>query len=59
MGKNFYGIFSASNLPIKANFPNGIIYQRNANFATGALLDVDNTSPVNPSIDPFFFKVSP
>lgn len=59
VGKNFYGIFSASNLPIKANFPNGIIYQRNANFATGALLDVDNTSPVNPSIDPFFFKVSP
>lgn len=57
IGKDFYGIFSGSNSPKKANFPSGVVYQRNANWETGTLLDVDNVSPVKPSIDPFFFKV--
>ena len=56
--KDFYGIFSANNAPDMTHFPNGVIYQRNANFNTGTLLDVDNTTPVRVSIDPFFFKVT-
>jgi hypothetical protein len=59
VGKDFYGIFSASNIPDKANFPQGVTYQRNANFNSRTLLDVDNATPVHPSIDPFFFKVTP
>ena len=58
VGKNFYGVFATSNLPRKANFPQGVQYQRNANFTTNTLLDVDNATPVHVSIDPFFFKVS-
>ncbi len=56
-GKNFYGIFSANNTPDNANFPNGVTYQRNANFTTNTLLDTDNTTPVAISIDPFFVRV--
>ena len=51
----FYGIFSANNKPDLANFPNGVKYQRNANFATHTLLNLNNV-PVSNSIDPFFFK---
>ena len=54
-GKDFYGIFSANNTPDNANFPNGVTYQRNANFGTQQLLNVDNVTPVGVSIDPFFF----
>jgi hypothetical protein len=57
VGTDFHGIFSASNTPDMANFPNGVTYQRNADFATHRLLALDNTTPVPPSIDPFFFKV--
>jgi hypothetical protein len=57
VGKDFYGVFSANNTPNNANFPNGVVYRRNANFATHTLLDVDNRTPVNVSIDPFFFRV--
>ena len=56
-GTNFYGIFCANNTPDMANFPNGVSYQRNANFTTKSLLNVDNVTPVAASIDPFFFKV--
>ena len=56
--KDFCGVFSANNTPDYANFPNGVIYQRNANFVTKTLLDVDNVTPVPISIDPFFFKVT-
>src|SRR5262249_14668542 len=59
LGRDFYGVFSANNTPRKANFPNGVTYQRNANFSKGTLLDVDNKKHVHASIDPFFFKVSP
>lgn len=58
VGKDFYGIFSANNSPDMSHFPSGVVYQRNANFSTRTLLDVDNTTPVPVSIDPFFFKVT-
>jgi hypothetical protein len=57
VGQDFYGVFSANNTPDMNNFPNGVIYQRNANFATKTLLNVDDVTPVPISIDPFFFKV--
>ena len=55
-GKDFYGAFSAQNAPINANFPVGVTYLRNANFATGTLLATDNVTPVAVSVDPFFFQ---
>jgi hypothetical protein len=58
VGKDFYGIFSAGNIPNRANFPCGVVYQRNADFDNLRLLDVDGTTPVDISIDPFFFKVN-
>jgi hypothetical protein len=57
VGQTFFGIFSANNSPNMANFPNGVTYQRNANFNTHTLLNVNNSSPVAVSIDPFFFKI--
>ena len=58
VGKDFYGIFSMSNVPNPANFPTvQLRYQRNANFTQKRLLSLDNLTPVTPSIDPFFFKV--
>ncbi len=56
VGKDFYGIFSANNRPDNANFPSGVIYRRNANFITHTLLNTDNTTQVNVSIDPFFVR---
>jgi hypothetical protein len=56
--KNFYGIFSAGNTPDHANFPSGVVYQRNADFTSRKLLSLDGHTPVGSSIDPFFFKVS-
>lgn len=53
----FFGIFSANNTPDIANFPNGVKYLRNANFANRSLLNVDNHTTVAASIDPFFFRV--
>jgi len=57
VGRHFYGVFSANNTPRTAHFPTGVVYQRNADFRTGTLLDVDNTTPVRASIDPFFFRI--
>jgi len=57
VGSDFYGIFSASNVPDMAHFPQGVTYQRNANFNARVLLDVNNQHSVVPSIDPFFFRV--
>ncbi|MBV9547109.1 MAG: hypothetical protein JOY61_22295 [Chloroflexi bacterium] len=59
VGSDFYGVFSGSNAPNKANFPNDVSYQRNANWATHTLLNTDNLTPVRVSIDPFFFHWSP
>jgi hypothetical protein len=58
VGATFFGVFCANNTPNHANFPSGVTYQRNANFTTNTLLDVDNTTPVAASIDPFFVSVT-
>lgn len=57
VGKDFYGVFSANNTPNAANFPQGVTYQRNANFGTQQLLGVNGVTPVSVSIDPYFFHV--
>ena len=57
VGRDFYGIFSANNTPDQANFPNGVVYQRNADFVGHRLLALDGTTAVAASIDPFFFRV--
>ncbi|HEY6254154.1 MAG TPA: sialidase family protein [Candidatus Angelobacter sp.] len=56
VGRTFYGIFSGNNTPDLANFPNGVKYQRNANFATKQLLDLGGF-PVPESYDPFFYRI--
>ena len=57
-GKDFLGIFSASNVPDLANFPQGVTYQRNHDFVAKKLFALDGVTVVAPSIDPFFFKVT-
>lgn len=57
-GRDFYGIFSANNTPNLANFPNGVVYRRNADFSTQRLLAVDGVTEVPISIDPFFFRTT-
>jgi hypothetical protein len=59
VGRDFYGVFSGSNLPDPANFPLGVTYQRNANWTSRTLLNADNASPVRTSIDPFFLHYTP
>jgi hypothetical protein len=59
VGQDFYGVFSGSNRPDLANFPLGVVYQRNVNWAARTLLNTDNASPVQTSIDPFFFHYTP
>jgi HYDIN/CFA65/VesB-like, Ig-like domain len=59
LDRNFYGIFSASNVPDTANFLAGVKYQRFANWTTHQLFaDAAHTTVVNASIDPFFFVVN-
>ena len=58
VGNDLYGVFSGNNTPTLANFPNGVRYQRSANFVTGVLLNTDGITPVPVSIDPFFFHWS-
>jgi hypothetical protein len=65
IGRTFYGTFSANNTPDRNNFPflkdypDGLIYQREANFDTHVLSDSRNhVSTVAPSIDPFFVEVT-
>ncbi len=55
--RTFYGVFCANNTPDRKNFPCGVVYQRNANFTTHTLLELDDVTPVPISIDPFFFKL--
>jgi len=57
VGTDFFGIFSANNTPDLTSFPNGVVYQRNHDFGTRRLFDVDGSTEVAVSIDPFFFKV--
>jgi hypothetical protein len=58
MGNDFYGIFSASNVPDKSRFPCGVIFQRHKSFTTKKLLDHQNANEVPSSGDPFFFKLA-
>jgi hypothetical protein len=55
VGSELRGIFSANNTPNLANFPQGVIYQRQVDFTTQTLRNGAATVPV--SIDPFFFSV--
>jgi hypothetical protein len=59
VGDDFYGVFAGSNRPASANFPNGVSYQRNADFTTQKLFKTDNATPVAVSIDPFFVRYTP
>jgi hypothetical protein len=58
VGNDFHGIFSASNTPDKINFPSGVVFQRNADFTRKVLLSTDNSTIVDPSIDPYYFEVT-
>jgi len=58
VASDFYGVFSANNQPDSSNFPNGVKYQRNADFSSGTLLSNDGVTPVAASIDPFFFRIA-
>src|SRR5262249_42734904 len=40
LGQEYFGVFSASNEPDMAHFPNGVVYQRNHNFATKKLTNL-------------------
>ncbi len=58
IGRDFYGVFSANNTPDLASFPQGVTYQRSANFNTQQLFRMDGVTPVAVSIDPFFFRIT-
>jgi hypothetical protein len=58
VGSSFYGVFCGNNTPNMANFPNGVTYQRAADWTTHRLLSTDGVTVVAPSIDPFFFHWS-
>jgi hypothetical protein len=62
VGKDFCGIFSASNFPDLNDFPHGApIYQRAHNFDSNVrelYTDDSRRHLVDPSIDPFFFHVT-
>ena len=58
VGSSFFGVFCGNNTPNMANFPNGVTYQRNADWVGHRLLGTDGVTVVQPSIDPFFFQWS-
>lgn len=56
VGNEFRGVFCANNTPDMSDFPQGVTYQRVANFSAKMLNDGSgNQVPI--SIDPFFFTV--
>ena len=57
IGNEFRGVFCANNTPDLANFPQGVIYQRAADFSKKTLTD-GSGNPVPISIDPFYFSVA-
>lgn len=60
VGFDFYGVFSALNTPDATHFPNGVTYQRFADFGSKTLFADDaHTMQVKASLDPFFFKFTP
>jgi len=59
-GKDFLGVFSASNDPTPVRFPTvQPTWQRNINTGTNSLRNLANTANVAVSIDPFFYRVTP
>src|SRR6185295_14045779 len=59
VNKDFYGVFSGFNTPDNANFPNGVTYQRFADFTTHQLFtNAAHTVTVPASIDVFFVHVT-
>jgi hypothetical protein len=57
VGTEFRGVFCANNTPDLGNFPQGVTYQRAADFSKKKLTDGSgNTVPI--SIDPFYFSVA-
>ncbi|MCI4568961.1 hypothetical protein [Lysobacter sp. CFH 32150] len=55
---NFVGMFSTSNYPDKANFLDGVKFQREVDWVAHKLYaDAAHTMEVTPSIDPYFFEV--
>jgi hypothetical protein len=56
VGNEFRGVFCANNTPDFANFPQGVTYQRAADFIAKTLKD-GSGNPVPISIDPFYFSV--
>ena len=56
VGNEFRGIFTANNTPNISNYPSGVVFQRVANFSTNTL-ETPTATPVNISIDPFYFAV--
>jgi len=56
VGNEFRGVFCANNTPDLTNFPQGVTYQRAADFGTKTLTD-GSGNPVAISIDPFYFSV--
>jgi len=59
LDKDFYGIVSANNTPNRWKFPAGVTCRPNVDLTHHVLLDNDGVTPVDISIDPFFFKVTP
>jgi hypothetical protein len=59
VGRDFYGVFSGSNLPERGNFPCDVTYQRNVDWESHTLFNTDKASPVRTSIDPFFVHYAP
>ncbi|MBI1334335.1 MAG: hypothetical protein GC165_15805 [Armatimonadetes bacterium] len=57
-GKNFMGMFCASNYPDTANFMPGVQFNREVNWATHTLYtNASHTTTVAPSIDPYYFEI--
>src|SRR5438874_6792535 len=56
VGNESRGVFCANDPPDLANFPQGVTYQRAADFNTKALTD-GSGNPVAISIDPFYFSL--
>jgi hypothetical protein len=57
VGNEFRGVFCANNTPDLGNFPQGVSYQRAADFSKKRLTDGSgNSVPI--SIDPFYFSVA-
>lgn len=56
-GRNFMGMFSASNFPEKVNFLKGVTFQREVDWTSHQLFtDATHKTTVAPSIDPYFFE---